>query len=134
MKGTIQAAKTMLYPPEYQEFAKLVKKHVVYSLVLRVLPGEIKTIGRAHTRLGKGYISVLFGIQEPISNQLSLVRTRLREVGGKIIEEKQEEYVRVVTSHLQGYAYTHRYANYMLLSACEETVKCFIKGKQPLLA
>jgi hypothetical protein len=77
---------------------------------------------------------VLFGIQEPILKELNASKKRLREIGGKIIEEKQEEYVRVVTSYLQGRTFTHRYANYMLLSESEETVKAFIQGGQPSLA
>jgi hypothetical protein len=55
MEGATQESRGINFPPAYEEFAKLVKKHVVYTLVLRVLPGEIKTIGRAQTRLGKGY-------------------------------------------------------------------------------
>jgi hypothetical protein len=99
----------------------LVKKHVVYTLVLRVLPGDITTIGRADARLGKGYISVVFGIQEPILKELNAVKKCLHEIRGKIIKEKQEEYVRVVSSHLKGHYYTHRFANYMLLSELEDT-------------
>ncbi|WCK53818.1 hypothetical protein PP175_21245 [Aneurinibacillus sp. Ricciae_BoGa-3] len=133
MNGAIET-NGKLYPPEYEEFAKLVKKHIVYTLVLRVLPSEIQTIGRAQTRLGKGYISILFSIQEPVLKELNATKKRLREIGGKIIEEKQEEYVRVVTSSLQGDTYTHRFGNYVLLSESEETVKSFIQGRQPSLA
>ncbi|WCK55458.1 hypothetical protein PP175_05780 [Aneurinibacillus sp. Ricciae_BoGa-3] len=134
MSWTTNTEGNMLYPPEYQEFAMLVKKQVVYSLVLRVLPGEITTIGRAKARLGKAYISTLFEVQKSLSNELGSIRQRLREIGGEIISEKQEEFVRVVISSLQGNTYTHRYANYMLLSESEETVKSFIQGTQPALA
>ncbi|WCK52491.1 hypothetical protein PP175_13605 [Aneurinibacillus sp. Ricciae_BoGa-3] len=71
---------------------------MVYNLVLRVLPVDITTIGRAQLRLGKSYLSVLFGIQESIAKELGSVQKRMRQIGGKLIEEKQEVFVRLVTS------------------------------------
>ncbi|WCK55451.1 hypothetical protein PP175_05740 [Aneurinibacillus sp. Ricciae_BoGa-3] len=134
MNGATEPTGKMLYPPEYEEFAKLVKKHVVYSLVLRVLPGDITTIGRAEPRLGKSYVSVLVGIQKLITNELVSVRKRMRTIGGKIVEEKQEEFVRVVTSQLGANTYKHRFGNYVLLHECEDTVKAYIQGNEPSLA
>ncbi|WCK57336.1 hypothetical protein PP175_29540 (plasmid) [Aneurinibacillus sp. Ricciae_BoGa-3] len=126
--------KSMMFPPEYEEFASLIKYHVVYTLVLRVLPGDRETIAKTPSRLGKAYVEVLNQIELDIEKELRNIRMRLRELNGKIVEEKQEESARIVQSSLKGIMYKHRFNNIMLHHDCEDTIKAFIQGTKPVLS
>jgi hypothetical protein len=116
------------YPAEYEEFSLLVKQHVVYTLILLVLPGDRQRIEHAAPRLMRGYLSALAEAEAPLEQALRQVRLRMRDIGGRILEETQEEHVRVVTAHFRGFTYTHRYMNKMLVAECEKTIKFFIRG------
>ncbi|WCK53361.1 hypothetical protein PP175_18675 [Aneurinibacillus sp. Ricciae_BoGa-3] len=116
------------YPAEYEEFSLLVKRHVVYTLILRVLPGDRQIIEHAAPRLMRGYLSALSEAEAPIEQALRQVRLRMRDIGGRILEERQEAHARVVTAHFRGFTYTHRYMNKILVAECEKTVKLFLNG------
>ncbi|TCS78244.1 hypothetical protein [Tepidibacillus fermentans] len=124
----------LMYPKEYQEFANLVKKHVVYHILLKVLQYDRKIGEQSSLKLARAYSELFNQIQWMIEKDLVEIKRQMKRLGGMIIKEEQQPTVRIVEAKFRGFIYTHRFMNYLLQAESEQVFKSYVfpqerKGK-----
>ncbi len=115
----------LMYPKEYLTFSQLIKKYVVLHIMLKVLEYDRHMMQQSACKLANAYEELLADIQWRIEYDLRAVKKELKELGGMVIEEKQEATVRVVKAKFRGFIYTHRFLNYVLQSESEQLFRSY---------
>ncbi|MFV9510216.1 hypothetical protein [Tepidibacillus sp. LV47] len=116
----------LMYPKEYQEFSNLVKKYVVYHILLKVLQYDRKIGKQSSFKLARAYDELLSQVQWLIEKDLVEVKRQMKRLGGMIIREEQKPTVRIVESKFRGFIYTHRFMNYLLQAESEQVFKSYV--------
>lgn len=117
----------LMYPEEYGEFSQLIKEYVLYHLMLKVLEYDKTVIKHSTCKLAGIYEETLNEIQWKIERDLRMIKKKMKEIGGMVIEEKQESSARIVKAKFRGFIYTHRFLNYVLQSESEKLFKRYIR-------
>ncbi|GEM_PF-1763601 len=113
----------LAYPDEYRNFAHLIKEHIVLAILIRALQYDLKQFKNSNLKFARAYLTIFTYSLQQAENKLRQVKTKLREIGGQIIEEEQQEGVRVVTAKFRGFIYNHRYMNPLILAECEKMLQ-----------
>lgn len=121
----------LMYPKEYLEFSELIKKYVVLHIMINVLEIDRQTIRQSSCKLAKVYDDILNEVQWRIEKDLRLLKKRMRELGGTVIEEEQQPTVRIVKAKFRGFIYTHRFLNYLLQAESEQMLKSYLAYNNP---
>lgn len=123
----------LMYPKEYPEFSNLIKKQVILNIMIKVLEYDKKTIRASNCKLANVYEEILTEVQWRIEKDLVEIKRKMKNLGGIIIEEEQQQSVRIVKAKFRGFIYTHRFLNYILQAESEkmfrEYLETFAKGK-----
>lgn len=116
----------LMYPKEYLEFSQLIKKYVVLNIMLKVLEYDRKVITQSACKLARVYDDTLTEIQWKIEHDLRHTKKKMRELGGTVLEEQQQQSVRIIKAKFRGFIYTHRFLNYVLQAESEKTFKGYV--------
>lgn len=116
------------FPKEYDEFVTLVRKWVVYHILLRVVRHDNKVIQQSDLKLRRAYHSLLVDAEQRIEKEIRQVKADMRAYGGKVIEEVQLPKMRQVHVQFRGFTNVHAYLNEVLLAECETALKQFVEN------
>lgn len=119
----------VIYPKEYTTFAQLVKINIELNLLLKVLAYDIYYIQKSALKMNRAYCQLLEQIQLQIQKDIPIIRSRMSDIGGRIVSEEQERTYRVVQTQFRGYMHTHRFANDVLRTDCEQLLAYYTQGK-----
>lgn len=117
----------LMYPEEYPEFSELIKKYVVLNILIRALDYDKKTIKQSNCKFSQVYSENFIEIQWMIENDIRQNKKKIKGFGGMIIQEEQDDNVRIVKVKYRGYVYTHRYLNYLLKAESEKLLAEYLK-------
>lgn len=118
-----------MYPKEYQEFSQLIKRYVVLNILIKVLDHDRNVFKNSGCKLPRVYDDNLVEIQWQVENKLRQLKKEIKMSGGLIIEELQEDDVRIVKVKFKNYIYIHRYLNYVLQTECEQSLNELLSNK-----
>jgi hypothetical protein len=118
----------MLYPKEYEHFSFLVKRYVELTLLLKIIPFDVRQLQQSKLKFIRCYDRLLEEVSLQIGKDLSILKRELNATGGVIVSEKQEKTFRLVQSKFKGFSYQQRFSNEVLRSDCEKLLALYMKG------
>jgi len=116
----------LMYPKEYHEFSQLIKKYVVLHVMQKVLDYDRNVMLQSTCKLASSYEELLREIEWNINQDLRSAKIKMKELGGMVIEQQQQQSVRIVKAKFRGFIYTHRFLNYVLQSEIEHLFKMYV--------
>lgn len=116
------------FPKEYDEFVTLVRKWVVYHILLRVVRHDDQVIKQSGLKLRRAYHALLADAEQRIEKEIRQVKADMRVYGGKVVEEIQLPKMRQVHVQFRGFTNVHTYLNEVLLAECETALRQFVEN------
>lgn len=120
-----QVNNMLMYPEEYRDFARLVKKVTLLDVLERALRVDHLTVTRTPFKLRRPIERQFEKIKLQVERDLIAARRSLREMGGEIIEVQQLKDVREVKARFRGFLYTQSYMNELLRGECERLLSTY---------
>jgi uncharacterized NAD(P)/FAD-binding protein YdhS len=118
----------LLVPKEYDDFITLMKKMVVYTILLRVVRHDEQAMEQSGLKLVRAYRAALEEAEQQIAKEIRRVKGEMKALGGMIIQEVQQPKLREVHVKFRGFTNVHQFLNEVLLAECEQSIRYFIHG------
>ena len=108
------------HPEAYQSFAELLKKYVLLSILSQTIVWEVSEMKRSRLKFSRCYCRLLEEAHLQVEKERRRIYRRFTNMGGELIDERQEAHYRLVIAKFKGYLHQYRYANHLLRSECEQ--------------
>ncbi|SEM71208.1 hypothetical protein [Lihuaxuella thermophila] len=113
----------MVSPGEYHQFLFLVKRITVLQVLLLVLRVDLERLSAAPIKMKEVWVKLLSNTTAQLEEALSDAFRQLKQLGGRIVEVKQTEHSRNITSQFRGYLYQDRLLNEWIKKECTEILE-----------
>ncbi len=108
----------MVSPGEYHQFLFLVKRIAVLEVLLLVLQLDRKRISSAPVKMRGLWIKLLSQTIRKLEKVLFDASSELKHLGGRILEVRQTEHSRNITTLFRGYLYEDKLLNEWIKKEC----------------
>lgn len=119
----------LYFPAEYEAFVLLVRQQVVLQLLWRMViydQERLKAETEQTIKAARVFHAYLQAVEPKIIENVKQVKRDLRQLGGQILQEKQEKHVRVVEARFRGFIYTQHFHNVFLKTLCEQELLAYL--------
>lgn len=110
-------------PGEYHQFLFLVKRIAVLEVLLLVLQLDRERISAAPIKMKEVWLKLLSQTMEQLEEALLDTSQQLKQLGGRILDVKQTEHSRNITSLFRGYRYQDKLLNEWIKKECVQILE-----------